>query len=45
MQDRVVAYWTNVDPQLGARVSAGLPRGNGTGAGRSASTAVPSSGD
>ncbi len=29
VQLRVVAYWTNVDAQLGARVAAGLGRGNG----------------
>jgi catalase len=28
--DRVVAYWANVDPDLGARVAAGLGRANGT---------------
>jgi catalase len=26
VQDRVVAYWANVDPGLGARVAAGLGR-------------------
>jgi catalase len=31
VQQRVVAYWTAVDPQLGARVQAGLEPGNGTG--------------
>jgi catalase len=30
MQLRVIAYWTNVDPQLGARVAAGLGHGNGS---------------
>ena len=30
MQLLVVAYWTNVDPQLGARVAAGLGHGNAT---------------
>jgi catalase len=29
-QLRVIAYWTNVDPQLGARVAAGLGHGDGT---------------
>ncbi len=29
MQLRVIAYWTNVDPQLGARVAAGLGHANG----------------
>ncbi len=26
----MIAYWTNVDPQLGARVAAGLGHGNGS---------------
>jgi hypothetical protein len=30
MQLRVIAYWTKVDPQLGARVAAGLGHGNGS---------------
>jgi len=34
MQLRVVAYWANVDPQLGARVAAGLGHGNGAGNGQ-----------
>jgi len=29
VQLRVIAYWTNVDAQLGARVAAGLGHGNG----------------
>jgi catalase len=29
VQERVVGYWTNVDPQLGARIAAGLGRGDG----------------
>ncbi|MDQ6750148.1 MAG: catalase [Actinomycetota bacterium] len=29
VQLRVIAYWANVDSQLGARVAAGLGRGNG----------------
>jgi catalase len=29
MQARVVAYWSNVDSDLGARVAAGLGFGNG----------------
>jgi catalase len=29
MQRRVIAYWTKVDPQLGAQVAAGLGHGNG----------------
>jgi catalase len=29
---RVIAYWTDVDPELGARVDSGLHRGNGRGA-------------
>jgi catalase len=31
VQRRVIAYWTNVDADLGARVAAGLGRGNGVG--------------
>jgi len=30
MQLRVVAYWANVDPELGARVARGLGHGNGS---------------
>jgi catalase len=30
MQLRVIAYWTKVDPQLGARVAAGLGHGTGS---------------
>ena len=29
MQQRVIAYWTSVDADLGARVAAGLGQGNG----------------
>ena len=29
MQERVIAYWSNVDADLGARVAAGLGHGNG----------------
>jgi catalase len=29
VQRRVIGYWTNVDPDLGARVAAGLGRTNG----------------
>ena len=39
VQQRVIAYWTNVDPELGAKVAARLGHGNGangTGGGRSA---------
>ncbi len=32
MQLRVIAYWTSVDPEVGARVAAGLGHGNGSGA-------------
>ena len=32
MQPRVVAYWSNVDSELGARVAAGLGHGNGSAA-------------
>jgi hypothetical protein len=31
MQRRVVVYWSNVDPALGAKVAAGLSVGNGAG--------------
>jgi catalase len=31
IQERVVAYWTNVDPDLGARVAAGLSQTGGNG--------------
>jgi catalase len=31
IQLRVIAYWTNVDGHLGARVAAGLGKGNGAG--------------
>ena len=31
MQQRVVAYWANVDAELGAKVAAGLGIGNGGG--------------
>jgi catalase len=30
IQQRVIAYWASVDPQLGARVAAGLGHGNGS---------------
>jgi catalase len=30
IQQRVIGYWSNVDPQLGARVAAGLGHGNGS---------------
>ena len=39
MQLRVVAYWTKVDPELGARVAAGLGHGNGTANGSAAKAA------
>jgi hypothetical protein len=29
----VIGYWTNVDPELGANVAAGLSQGDGNGAG------------
>jgi catalase len=29
IQQRVVGYWTNVDPKLGAQIAAGLGRGDG----------------
>jgi hypothetical protein len=31
VQGRVVAYWSGVDPEIGAKVAAGLGRGNGNG--------------
>jgi catalase len=31
VQGRVVAYWSSVDPEIGAKVAAGLSRGNGNG--------------
>ena len=42
MQLRVIAYWTSVDPQLGARVAAGLgkPNGDAPGAGGRAAELV-----
>jgi catalase len=33
VQQRVVGYWTNVDPELGARVAAGLSQSDGNGTG------------
>jgi catalase len=39
MQLRVIAYWANVDPELGARVAAGLGHGNGSADGASARAA------
>jgi catalase len=39
MQLRVIAYWANVDPELGARVAAGLGHGNGSTDGASAKAA------
>ena len=33
VQERVIGYWTNVDPGLGARVAAGLGQSDGNGAG------------
>ena len=40
MQQRVVAYWANVDPQLGARVAAGLGHGNGASNGHASERAA-----
>jgi hypothetical protein len=37
MQQRVIAYWSRVDPQLGARIAAGLGYGGGGGNGSVAS--------
>ncbi len=39
-QLRVIAYWINVDPQLGARVAAGLGHGNGSTDGHAAAQAA-----
>jgi catalase len=33
VQQRVVGYWTNVDTDLGAKIAAGLGRGNGAASG------------
>jgi catalase len=33
VQERVIGYWTNVDPGLGARVAAGVGQSDGNGAG------------
>jgi catalase len=40
MQLRVIAYWTNVDEQLGARVAAGLGLGNGSPNGQASAQAA-----
>jgi catalase len=40
MQLRVIAYWTNVDAQLGARVAAGLGLGNGSTNGQASAQAA-----
>jgi hypothetical protein len=40
MQLRVIAYWTNVDAQLGARVAAGLGLGNGSTTGQASAQAA-----
>jgi len=39
-QSRVIAYWSSVDPDLGAQVAAGLGHGNGGATGRGAAAAV-----
>ena len=44
VQRRVVGYWTNVDPELGARVASGLGRGNGTGSDAQAAQTARSAG-
>ena len=41
VQERVIGYWTNVDPGLGARVAAGLAQSDGNGAGRGVGQASP----
>jgi catalase len=40
VQQRVIAYWTAVDADLGARVAAGLGHGNGSGDGVARSDAT-----
>ena len=40
MQLRVIAYWTNVDAQLEARVAAGLGLGNGSSNGQASAQAA-----
>ena len=40
IQTRVIRYWTNVDAGLGARVAAGLGRGNGAGGANGGRSAV-----
>ena len=40
MQLRVIAYWTNVDAQLGVRVAAGLGLGNGSTNGQASAQAA-----
>ena len=40
VQLRVIAYWANVDPQLGARVAAGLGHGNGSADGHASAQAA-----
>ncbi len=39
MQQRVIAYWASVDPELGAQVAAGLGHGDGAGGGNGAGPA------
>jgi hypothetical protein len=40
MQLRVIAYWANVDPELGARVAAGLGHENGSSDGHASAQAA-----
>jgi len=44
-QLRVIAYWTNVDPHLGAQVAAGLGHSNGSADGRASARAAEIVGD
>jgi catalase len=41
VQRRVIAYWTNVDANLGARVAAGLGKADGSGNGVASGTGTP----
>jgi catalase len=40
VQLRVIAYWANVEPQLGARLAAGLGHGNGSSDGHASAQAA-----
>ena len=41
MHERVIAYWANVDADLGAKVAAGLGKDNGAGGGNGSGPASP----